>query len=99
MSENIQQNADVATADAPSPQPLLPMAAAGSCCGASAAPARSSGVSDDVAECPVMIGTPVSKAGAEAAGLYRDYNGQRYWFCCPSCGPMWDADPDEYATA
>ena len=50
---------------------------------------------DDVAGCPVMTGTPVNKAQAEAAGLYRDHNGQRYWFCCATCGPSWDADPDQ----
>ena len=53
----------------------------------------------DIAECPVMAGTPVNKAQAEAAGLFRDYKGQRYWFCCAACAPMWDADPDEYAAA
>lgn len=54
---------------------------------------------DDVAECPVMPGSLVNKADAEAAGLYRDHDGQRYWFCCAACGPMWDADPDKYAAA
>ena len=39
------------------------------------------------------------KADAEAAGLYRDHNGQRYWFCCAACGPLFDADPDRYANA
>lgn len=52
---------------------------------------------DDVVECPVMPGSMVVKAEAEAAGLYRDYEGNRYWFCCAACGPMWDASPDKYA--
>ena len=44
------------------------------------------GSSEDTATCPVMVGTPVVKAVAEAAGLYRDFEGQRYWFCCAGCG-------------
>lgn len=55
--------------------------------------------SDDVTECLVMAGTPVIKSQAEAEGLYRDYNGERYWFCCAACGPLFDADPDRYANA
>ena len=54
---------------------------------------------DAMTECQVMAGTPVVKADAEAAGLYRDHNGQRYWFCCAACGPLFDADPDRYAYA
>ncbi len=54
---------------------------------------------EDLAECPVMPGSPVVKSVAEAQGLFRDYNGQRYWFCCAACGPLFDADPDKYAHA
>lgn len=54
---------------------------------------------DDVAMCPVMVGSPVVKSVAEAQGLFRDYKGKRYWFCCAACGPLWDADPDKYADA
>ncbi|WP_123815176.1 YHS domain-containing protein [Myceligenerans xiligouense] len=84
--------------------------AASSCCGtgghasdtAAAAGGRenllaSSG--DETTTCPVMEGTPVVKAVAEAAGLYRDYEGTRYWFCCAGCGPAFDADPAKYAAA
>lgn len=53
----------------------------------------------DLAQCPVMPDSTVVKADAEAAGLVRDYQGTRYWLCCSSCGPMFDADPAEYATA
>ena len=49
--------------------------------------------------CPVMPGTPVNKAAAEAAGLFRDYRGRRYWLCCKGCGPRFDRDPDKYAGA
>ncbi len=51
----------------------------------------------DLAECPVMPGSMTIKADAEAAGLVRDHDGQRYWLCCSSCGPLFDADPARYA--
>jgi YHS domain-containing protein len=54
---------------------------------------------DDLAECPVMTGSKVAKADAEAAGLFRDYQGNRYWFCCAGCGPLFDANPAQYAAA
>ena len=54
---------------------------------------------DDVTECLVMAGTPVIKSQAEEVGLYRDYQGQRYWFCCAACGPLFDAEPERYANA
>lgn len=54
---------------------------------------------EDVAECPVMVGTTVIKAQAEDAGLYRDCQGSRFWLCCDSCGPLFDADPDRYTAA
>lgn len=41
----------------------------------------------DMTTCPVMTGSPVSKATAEAAGLFRDYEGERFYFCCAGCGP------------
>lgn len=53
--------------------------------------------SDDMTTCPVMVGTPVNKSGAEAVGLYRDYEGERYYFCCGGCGPAFDSDPAKYA--
>lgn len=73
----------------------------GSCCGghAPSAEAVAQTPASEMTECPVMAGTPVVKADAEAAGLYRDYQGERYWFCCAACGPLFDADPDRYATA
>ena len=100
MCENHQQDLGTTQAESPTLEALVPVANAGSCCGVNTAAAPSApDIQDDgdVAECPVMTGTPVNKAQAEAAGLYRDHNGQRYWFCCAACGPLWDADPDEYA--
>ncbi|TLP93050.1 YHS domain-containing protein [Nesterenkonia salmonea] len=54
--------------------------------------------SAEVTDCLVMPGNPVIKSQAEEAGLYRDYNGQRYWLCCATCGPLFDADPERYAS-
>lgn len=54
---------------------------------------------DEVTACLVMPGTPVIKPHAEQAGLYRDYQGQRYWLCCDTCGSRFDAEPGRYATA
>lgn len=54
---------------------------------------------NDVVVCPVMPGSTVSKSAAEAQGLYRDYEGERYWFCCAACGPLFDADPKKYVKA
>jgi YHS domain-containing protein len=54
---------------------------------------------EELAECPVMRGSTVVKADAEAKGLFRDYEGQRYWFCCAGCEAPFDADPAKYAAA
>lgn len=54
---------------------------------------------DAVTTCPVTGGKPVAKTVAEAAGLFRDYDGKRYWFCSAGCGPAFDADPAKYANA
>lgn len=82
----------------------------GSCCSTNNTPkntrtedltlAAGPGQADDaIAYCPVMAGSPVIKADAEAKGLFRDYQGSRYWFCCAGCGPAFDADPAKYAQA
>lgn len=55
--------------------------------------------SEDVAECPVMVGTPVVKSDAEAAGLVREHDGRRYWLCCDTCADLFDGDPDRYPEA
>jgi YHS domain-containing protein len=76
----------------------LPIAQTGRCCGSNAADPTLTATSEDLATCPVMAGATVVKSVAEAQGLFRDHNGNRYWFCCASCGPAFDADPDKYAT-
>nr|WP_028280219.1 YHS domain-containing protein [Arthrobacter sp. H5] len=54
---------------------------------------------DEIAHRPVMKGSTVLRADAEEEGLGRDYKGTRYYLCCDACSPMFDADPDRYATA
>ena len=77
----------------------LPVTQAGSCCSSKAANPAPTAAAEDLAICPVMAGSTVVKSVAEAQGLFRDYNGARYWFCCAGCGPLFDADPAKYATA
>lgn len=98
MCEKHQQDTSTQV-ETPTPQTATLDVAATSCCGGQGPAAPAAPVQEDDAECPVMPGTLVNKAHAEAAGLYRDHNGQRYWFCCAACAPMWDADPDEFVAA
>ncbi|GAB2524982.1 YHS domain-containing protein [Microbacterium sp. NPDC077391] len=70
------------------PENLL---AGSSCCGGAAA------ADEDMTTCPVMVGSPVSKKKAIEAGLFRDYEGERYYFCCPGCDQKFDVDPAKYA--
>jgi YHS domain-containing protein len=94
-----QHQHDTTSTDAPETTAAPAAAAeAPSACGGHPSPAAAT-TEDDTAICPVMAGTPVSKATAEAAGLFRDYEGNRYWFCCAACGPLFDADPGQYAAA
>lgn len=75
-------------------------ASGGSCSGhAPKAEDLAAASNDDVIDCLVMPGTPVIKSEAETTGLYRDFDGQRYWFCCAACGPLFDADPERYVNA
>lgn len=83
--------------------------ATGSCCSTGArnpaaedtgrANLLASGAPNDMTTCPVMAGSPVSKAVATEAGLFRDVEGTRYYFCCAGCGPAFDADPSRYIAA
>ena len=80
-------------------------AASGCCSTSSSNPAATStghdnllgGGADDLTTCPVMVGSSVSKQAAESVGLFRDFEGQRYYFCCAGCGPAFDADPAKFA--
>jgi YHS domain-containing protein len=62
-------------------------------------PAALSAADDELFVCPVMPSNVVVKQEAEEAGLYRDYEGQRYWLCCGGCGPRFDADPERFVAA
>lgn len=98
MSNETPNASSCCSTTAPEPEPE-----ASSRCGGHATPATADNGrenllnSDDMTVCLVMEGTPVSKTAAEAAGLYRDYEGARYWFCCGACGPLFDAAPAKYA--
>ncbi len=50
----------------------------------------------ELAICPVM-GVEVNKQKAEAHGLAREYQGQKYYFCCNHCTDAFDKDPEKYA--
>jgi YHS domain-containing protein len=97
MCGNHQHDSNTSTAGRSAPAD--PEVTTSSCCGGDSSAAPTAPAQDGLAECPVMPGSVVDKAAAEAVGLYRDHNGQRYWFCCAACGPMWDADPAKYAAA
>jgi|GEM_PF-946230 len=45
--------------------------------------------------CPVMGNMGVVAADTK----YADYDGKRYYFCCPSCPPKFEADPAKYVKA
>lgn len=47
-----------------------------------------------VMTCPVT-GQKIDSV-KDAAG-YSIYKGTKYYFCCPSCKPMFDANPAKYA--
>ena len=47
--------------------------------------------------CAVMTSMEIDPKKAQEAGLFRDYEGKRYYFCCPGCVSEFDADPAKYA--
>ena len=44
----------------------------------------------------LVMGNPVDKKRAEENGLFRDYSGERYYFCCNGCPEKFDKDPEKY---
>jgi YHS domain-containing protein len=40
--------------------------------------------------CPVMNNEPIDPK------VFVDYNGRRIYFCCPSCPPVFNKDPEKY---
>ncbi len=49
------------------------------------------GPGDVLVTCAVK-GTSTLKSTAEAAGLFRDHQGQRFYFCCRRCQDLFDAE-------
>lgn len=47
--------------------------------------------------CAVMPQDVIEIARSERDGLFSDYKGKRYYFCCPGCKPAFDKDPAKYA--
>ncbi len=75
---------------------------AGGCCGGGQAEGSQhgghhcqhdavAGPGDKLVTC-VVQGTTTLRSTAEAAGLFRDLEGQRYYFCCRRCQDLFDAE-------
>lgn len=47
--------------------------------------------------CPVMPDDTVDVAKATKEGLFADFKGRRYYFCCMGCKPAFKANPAKYA--
>lgn len=45
--------------------------------------------------CPVML----EEVEDPASAAYSDYQGKRYYFCCPACKPKFDKNPRKYVRA
>lgn len=48
-------------------------------------------------KCAVMKNETAVVADAQKAGLFHDYKGKRYYFCCAGCVPAFKKDPAKYA--
>ena len=49
--------------------------------------------------CPIMSSNKVNVASATKAGMFADYKGRRYVFCCDMCPAAFKKDPAKYAKA
>jgi YHS domain-containing protein len=49
--------------------------------------------------CAVMPKNTVDIAKATKAGMYADYKGNRYFFCCGGCPEAFKKDPAKFASA
>jgi YHS domain-containing protein len=47
--------------------------------------------------CAVMTGKTVKIKEATANKMFQDYNGKRYFFCCPGCPGAFKANPAKFA--
>ncbi len=55
-----------------------------------------------IAALPAQVQPIVCPVGGEAAdleGSYMDYNGARYWFCCPGCDVQFSKEPTKFVEA
>lgn len=59
-------------------------------------PQFSTSQSDNNLTCPVMKNVSVNKDEAEKAGLVRNHQGKKYYFCCESCLTDFDQNPKSY---
>ena len=50
-------------------------------------------------KCPVMADNDVNIAKATKEGMFADYEGRRYFFCCAGCKPAFQKNPAKYAKA
>ncbi|AIE86322.1 YHS domain-containing protein [Fimbriimonas ginsengisoli] len=48
-------------------------------------------------KCAVMPGNSLDIAKATKAGMFADYKGKRYFFCCAGCPDAFKKDPAKYA--
>jgi YHS domain-containing protein len=48
-------------------------------------------------KCAVMTSHTVNIKEATEKGLFADYKGRRYFFCCSMCPPAFKKDPAKYA--
>lgn len=49
--------------------------------------------------CPIMKKNAVNIAKATKDGMYADYKGRRYFFCCGGCPSQFKANPEKYKNA
>lgn len=47
--------------------------------------------------CPIMTDHKVNIVKATKDGMFADYKGRRYFFCCGGCAPAFKKDPAKYA--
>jgi YHS domain-containing protein len=72
---------------------LVCLAVAG---GASAQKAPKSKPLPKEVKCAVMKNETANVADAQKQGLFADYKGKRYYFCCAGCAPAFKKDPAKY---
>ncbi len=51
----------------------------------------------DVSNATLVCAVLKDKIPDKSKALHSDYNGKRYYFCCPMCKPKFDKDPAKYS--